>query len=325
MKVVAVICANGRGHWKRTAAILKRAQRPDWRLTVVTEISADEVRRTLGATTEVVAGVVSPGPGWVGPFDEARLLGWEARLHTVAALRDADRVLSDNLIQVLAVRPDASLLGSFLWSDVLEGAHPNDATVRRFVERERSLLEKHRPPMICVNGLTMPGVLQRTQARPVGVMADFEPIVGPASQVALLGGGTGVADAALATLARQLLPGVLGGERLAQAVPGVEPFDFSPAGWGRVSVAVVRPGMGTLTDAITAGVPVVTLPEPENPEMVFLGQAVERLGLGRSAATLADVPRRVAEVLAARDAHRAALARLPLNGLDQAAAALFST
>lgn len=326
LKVVAVVCANGRGHWKRSSAILRAASRPGWQLTVITETPESEVRRALGESTRVVSGVVSPGPGWTQALTEDRLLGWESRLEQVAALRSADVVISDNLPQVLAIRPDAVLLGSFLWGDILATAYPENVAVQRFAMRETELLTKFSPRMICVRGLTMPAVHTLTRANEVGLMSDFTRVdQREPSRVALLGGGTGSASSALEELARELEGNVelTGSAELASRCPGVTPFDFTPQSWGSLSVAIVRPGMGTLTDAITARVPVLALPEPENPEMDFLAAAIEKMGVGRRLQRSFDTAGQIRSILGKRDDYQRSVAKVSTRGISEAASLLF--
>src|SRR5829696_3227016 len=107
-------------------------------------------------------GIVQPGVGWSVAADRYRdgsLLEWEARLDQVPELARADVVVSDNLAGVLTRRPDALLAASFLWSDVLDAAAPSSPDVGAFVAHERALLQAHRPEMLCVRDLVMPGVL----------------------------------------------------------------------------------------------------------------------------------------------------------------------
>lgn len=342
--VVAVVCANGLGHHRRAAAILatllrrRQAAGSELRVTLIAEPWQRERTRGWWATDALVdagatwiGGVVDPGVRWSTSPDayaDGRLRDWVARLRSVDELATADLVLSDNLPQALEVRPDAVLGGSFLWSDVLDAAYGDLAAVAEFVEHERALLRAHRPPMLCVAAAAMPGVLERTAAVALPWMCDpsvERGVDGPDGAVAVLGGRTGAADDVLAAAASRL---VAEGRRVLVQdgldVDGAEPFAFATS-WREVAAVLCRPGMGTLTDAVAAGVPLVAAHEGGNVELAHNAEVVVRLGLGDAVPPGASADEVVAAVVrvldpSRRERYRAALAAQPRDGLDQAAA-----
>src|SRR5262249_53569756 len=74
-----------------------------------------------------------------------------------------DLVVSDNLPEVLARRPDAVLMGNFLWHEVIEGC---DAA---YVARARALLAQHRPSMIASTIFAAPYLSGSTRLQLVGL------------------------------------------------------------------------------------------------------------------------------------------------------------
>ena len=293
--VTLVICANGLGHYRRSVAIISRLLERGAELSSVTLVaeSAGRERTTTWAPTERlcragavwVEGVMAKGVIWSNdpsPLQDGHLAAWSDHLREVPAVRDADLVLSDNLAGVLSVRPDAVLAGSFLWSDVLEHRHPNHPSISMFVEHERSLLERYRPPMLCVGDMAMPGVLSGTDAVPCGWMC--EPPTWrtePGTKVAVLGGRTGAADDILAAVGREVL------DRGCAVVAPTDmhldragAFTFDDTAWADVAVAVCRPGMGTLTDCTRWDIPVVAVREAGNLELEHNAGRIAALGIG---------------------------------------------
>lgn len=199
-------------------------------------------------------------------------------------------VLSDNLVGTLSVRPDTMLMGSFLMSDVLEAGHPGNPAVRRFVDHERELLSRHRPPMICVEDVVMAGVRLRTDAVEVGWMCDLRATrrrVAGDPTVAVLIGRTGAADA----IADRLIPAL--GEsgyhvalprrpewKVEHALDGGATFDHSSDVYAGVAVAVCRPGLGTVHDCVSNRIPMVLVREPGNIELEHNARRIGELGLG---------------------------------------------
>lgn len=346
MTLLALACPNGLGHVRRLVAILARLLdlRPD--LSVTVACSGAQVA-TLGeglglpaSRVRVLTGVTDPGVHWAdspGAYSDGRLRDWEKRLDGLD-VASFDAVLSDNLTGILERRPDAVLSGSFLWSEVLGEAYPEDARVKDFVAREQDLLARHRPAMLCVGALATPGVLSRTQAVDVGFTV-FDPVlpVDPDPRdlrhVAVLGGATGAAAAIHARLIRGLLADSWA-LRLAprdiaflnlEDDPHVTGFDFSPADYRRCAAIVLRPGLGTVHEAIAAGVPMVCSYEERQMEMSHVAGRLAALGLARDfgssgdAAALAGVLSAIMEP-AARAEFSRARSGLKLDGVNQAAA-----
>ena len=60
--------------------------------------------------------------------------------------------------------------------------------------------------------------------------------------------------------------------------------DFGPGMYGRLVAAVGRPGMGTVTDCLLAGVRVFAFHEPGNEEVALTARRLADLGLGEACA-----------------------------------------
>ena len=293
--VTLVICANGLGHYRRSVAIISRLLERGGalsRITLVAERAGRERTSTWAPTERLriagadwVEGVMAKGVTWsTDPslLQDGQFAAWPDHLREVPAVREADLVLSDNLAGVLSVRPDAVLAGSFLWSDVLEHRQPHHPDISMFVKQERSLLERYRPPMLCVGDMAMSGVLTGTDAVACGWMCE-PPIrrTEPGTKIAVLGGRTGAADHILAAAGRQLLD--RGHAVVAPAdmhLDGAGAFTFEDTAWADVAIAVCRPGMGTLTDCTRWDIPVVAVREAGNLELDHNAGRIAALGIG---------------------------------------------
>jgi hypothetical protein len=304
MDLAAVIAPNGLGHFRRVVRQLDAllTDLPKLRIGLICETWQLEatrgwqpLSRVLAANSTVVTGPFEGAFRWSNAssdFDERRLNGWLGELDRVDWLKTAQRVLSDNLVGVLELRPDAVLGGSFLWSDVLEPLGPTNVAVARFVERERALLRAHQPKMLCVRELAMPGVVRQTQAVLLPWMCEWatkrSSIDKPSACVGVLGGATGTAAAFMTEIVRSLIADPrleIRVEKTTKArdfpnAPRVEAFSHDEAGYNSLSLAFVRPGVGTLTDCVSAQVPMIVLDEPENFEMAHNARAIVQLGLG---------------------------------------------
>ena len=335
MHILAIIAPNGLGHYRRAVHVLDRlaARLPDARIDLVCERWQLE-RGSFAAATRVrargraITGVMVPGVEWAGRargFADGRLLGWLDRLAALPEVASADLVVSDNLGGVLALRPDAVLMGSHLWSDVLAEVAASDDGARAFVQHERALLERLRPPMLCVADMVMPGVREHTRAIELGWMCD-EDAAGALAEaapqhgrVAVLGGATGAADDVLARIEAALRAD--GRWNLV----GAREFGHELADFAACAAVVCRPGVGTLTECVTVGTPMLWVYEADNVELAWNARACAALGLGRDLGAEPD-PANAAAALAALlaepevGAMRGRLLARARDGLDAAAA-----
>ena len=344
--VLSLVAPNGLGHFRRQVGILSRLLEriPDVRIHVLCADFQMALTRDWDLAVEFFAdprvertgGILDPGIVWstdASRYDDGSLLNWAERLRRVTALEQARLVVSDNLAGALAFRPDAVLVGSFLWGDVLARAHSESRPVRTFAAFESELLARHRPPMLCLKDMAMPAVVERTNAVPLGWMCEHGPMPQrhePAvRRVGLLGGANGAADALLARAARELcstskyevaLPKSLSVERQGTVVFGHRQEDYAG-----LSAAICRPGLGTVTACIAEGVPMVTIHEgPSNPELSHVGERLASLGIAvdlgadpDERSVLAAVEKVLEPSTAAR--MRSQMLGLPRGGLERAA------
>lgn len=299
LDLLVLVAPNGLGHFRRQVGILSRLleRLPDLRLHVLcanfqVASTADwdrAARFFADPRVTWTGGILDPGIAWsteASRYEDGMLLGWMDRCRMFPEVDRARAVLSDNLGTVLALRPDTILAGSFLWGDVLSRAHPASEPVRKFAEFEAELLQRYRPPMLCVRDMAMPAVLRDTTPISLGWMCEERVVPPPKSPgrpiVAVLGGATGSANALLTRVAGALartgeyelvLPSGYHSGTDNDAI-----FRHSPTDYARLAVAVCRPGIGTATDCIAQGVPMVTLHEgPINPELSHNGVRLQDL------------------------------------------------
>jgi UDP:flavonoid glycosyltransferase YjiC (YdhE family) len=175
-------------------------------------------------------------------------------------------------------------MGSFLWCDVLAGAYGAHTAVATYAARERELLVRHRPPMLCLADLVMPAVHEITDAVELEWTCEAAPPrAAMGHRVAVLGGASGSDDEALARLATAArddgLEVAVSSTIAARMSPPAERFSHD-GGCATVDLVVCRPGAGTLCDCVAASTPIVAIDDGVNPEMTHNAQRVAELGLG---------------------------------------------
>lgn len=284
MRIAFILCDNGLGHVRRAAAVVAELRRASPEAEVAVFADPHRCARFGLAVTE---------PFLTGTTAQRLIAGepaacrWDERLPDLSRF---DRVVSDNLVEALAVRPDAVLMGSFLWHLALPGAAP------AFRRRARELLLRHRPTLLGTAPFVSEEARSLTRFQdigfvvPPGMTPRFDAPKASGGLLIASGKGGGVQDEIrdlLEALARGPRPGfeVVHVEPdclPARAPEWMRPADFSPRMYRAVDAAVIRPGMGTVTDALAAGARLYGFAEPGNEEMGDNLRAIETLGVGRA-------------------------------------------
>jgi hypothetical protein len=347
MKIFSLICHNGLGHYKRSIAVLDalRSLHPGCEITVACEGwqirqmgDWDRSVRFWKSGATHLDGLVAPGVRWdknAAAFEDGSLLSWHSKLPGIKELMEADIVVSDNLPQVLHYRNDAVLLGSFLWADLLKAAYPDSTAVQAYAAEEQALLQRYRPPMLCVGDVAMPAVTTQTNAVPLPWFCQRERRIsnpGERCRIGLLSGATeGITDD-LRLLAQCLsatdrfdvfLPGYL----LDKMTPHsrLHRFDFADESFASLDLLVCRPGIGTLTDSVRFSLPVIGIYEANNAEMEHNGSRIAELGIGLNLGhryTADEAATRIGDFYGSPEliAAVAALEQRPVGGIEAAAA-----
>jgi hypothetical protein len=306
-----VVSANGLGHIRRQLLVASELLHREANLSIVLGITEAQHRRfkgeidDLGPRVDAVVGVTEQSPRWrhdPEAYAASDLDGWEDEWRREPRLVEADFVVSDNLVGVLASRPDAVLSGSFLWSDVLEVHGSTSDPCRRYVARERALLDQIHPWMLASADLATNGVRTRTRMVPLPWMVDAAvPSVSAKRDIVLVhGGGTRTLDTTVRRIARTLRAGDL--EVATDLEDDERCFGFTDDEWRRVGLVICRPGVGTATECVRWQIPIMVIRDPQNTEAEHVAARLGALGLARELPTPLDATTLVPAVLAARDA-----------------------
>jgi hypothetical protein len=321
-RIALLACSNGMGHIRRLLALSVALRECGAHPVLLAE--EDKLRR-LGQTMQVAMPDFIPfcsrteRSDWMEPGEA----DWTLDL---PALDDFDVVVSDNLVEVLAVRPDAWLSGSFFWHRVLECFPAAKA------EYAESLLMQYRPRMISSRLFASPYLQAFTRLSTVGLYAFAGLGEQGVKRNFLLACGTGGgAISETAALVRSLASGeqppchTLWIEPAMYEdgmPPWIQPATFSPAMYAGIGCAIIRPGVGTATDALLAGARVFSFYEAGNDEMVFNATCMAAAGVGEDCGTAQlawQAAMRFANTPDEQEAHKTAVSAMDRNGAYQAA------
>ena len=179
-----------------------------------------------------------------------------------------DKVITDNLVEVLKYRPDALLSGSFLWSDIWREQYGNND----FSDEQDKIFHDVKPKVIC-NGDVVFGQLKKYQNK-----VDI---------------GWGCKDNSTDDFNLNrivcITPSLNYTEKYTEKFLEIRSdfqndVDFSfNINHTDNSMFVIRPGLGMITTCVSHRIPIVALwDEEDSIEIQHLAHKVEELGIGIS-------------------------------------------
>ncbi len=198
-------------------------------------------------------------------------------------------VWSDNIVQVLEKRPDAILTGSFFWHEVFERNRKNG--LQDFVHAQRRLVAQVKPLMAGNEYFSTPDVKSLTEFYPVGLYRYSMLFREKKNKGILLSCGLGgeEEDVAREAVEKIIRDNIVPPDRLLvepRLLPDrypdwVEKADFSSEMFQYCSAVCIRPGMGTISDALIGRNRIFAFSNLDSFEMVHNCNVLEKLKVGQ--------------------------------------------
>jgi len=298
-----LVCSNGFGHFKRCARISERLVSVNKKINI-NFICKNEIisRQADWSTTQKIvrhprinffdAGttveITKPSKSSPSSFSIGNIDWLDEEL-----IINSDIVISDNVSSILKIRQDSILMGSFLWADVISKYKNTSEALKNYYESEMLLLKTYNPTMITLRDMAMPFVKENTNPFYTSWIADNKKL-GLAKKVKekiqnilIIGGGTGVVDSQILKIIKNLKQckkykifsskSVIGNNK---NISNVTNFDFNCSSFSDIDLLICRPGIGSLTDAVTYNIPVFGIAEEGNSEIQFNLNQIEELNFG---------------------------------------------
>ena len=199
-----------------------------------------------------------------------------------------DVVWSDNILQVLEQRDDAIITGSFLWHEVLE-KHAEKKGQLTFIKAQRELLSV-RPTMVGNEYFAMPEVVKHTNFIPVGLYRYSLLMREKRNRGILISCGLGGEEENVTKEAIQRIideqispPDLLFVEPrlLPEKYPGwIKKAEFSDEMYHYCAAVCIRPGIGTISDALISHNMIFAFSRSDSVEMTHNSRVLEHLNVG---------------------------------------------
>ena len=256
MKIGIYICSNGYGHFHRMLQVC--AHLPFHEI----DIHCERYQYNRFKPTQDNINFI---------FYEESNIRWDRkRVGSIdtSGIDKYDKVITDNLVEILKYRPDALLSGSFLWSDIWREKYGNND----FSDKQDEIFHDVKPRVVC-NGDVVFGQLKKYQNK-----VDI---------------GWGCKDNSTDDFNLNrivcITPSLNYTEKYTEKFLEIRSefqndVDFSfNINHTDNSMFVIRPGLGMITTCVSHRIPIVALwDEDDSIEIQHLAHKVEELGIGIS-------------------------------------------
>jgi hypothetical protein len=283
-RVAVIACDHGLGHVRRAVLIADEIARLGGEPTILAPNRAvDRMRSTLHLEQPAIPTIdfsTQTSPEALRSGDR-RATHWEQRLPDLDRF---DHVVCDTLPEIIAIRPDAVLVAQFLWHDVIEGAD------RAYAERAQQLAIQAE---LIAGSLPFAMPVVRSMPGFVGVGLHLDrrtvrsAVVG--EDLLVTGGSTpAVSDFIRRSVSMMVAhgPGHYRRVLVEQSIlPDDAPSwlvaaDHSTATYDTLAAALIRPGLGVVTELLARSVPMWCIFEPRNSELSHNAAALDEMRSG---------------------------------------------
>lgn len=276
-KIALIACSNGLGHTRRMIALALALDKKGQDVTLMApRKDVLHLQKIYKIPKIKNVNYISPR----NPIDGIKYSKNQLK-KKLPCLKQYKIVISDNLLEVLRMRPDAWISGSFFW-------HHEDSTSRREFKICQTLLRRCKPRIIC-SKLFMQNYLKGKNTSQVGLFKLSKEIKQRKKRGLLISFGKNANfKKEIKNLVKKLIkqgnwPGLtiyLEPRVYSTKYPSwIKKADFTAEMFEKIKAAVIRPGIGTVTECLLAGCKMFLFSESNN-EMLFNGKIITKIGAG---------------------------------------------
>jgi len=302
MKIAVIACSNGLGHIKRDIKIINSIQASD---PVKVDLFCESWQIEKLNNWENLIHFKNSKDSRIFPqnfplkwSNQSDYYGeWLCDWHNVMKRWDLDQydlIFSDNYIEPLLYSKNILLGGSFLWHDILSSHFKSHNCIRDYYTWASRLLEDRNPSMIVNKYFVMDSVLGQVDSYKVGII-HFNPIPTQARE-----------KSAIKNILIALGNAELAGSHIHQiqefvhaikdshytvycadrwreyCIPdslSVCNYYFESSNLDEMDIAIIRGGLGTISDCIAAKIPMLFVND-ENPEIQYNQERLIQMNIG---------------------------------------------
>ena len=282
-KVSLISCSNGLGHIRRLLLIAKELKLRGASPVIFAPIeSVIKLSKSMEIVPDEVVNFDSKTK--VSNWINGSAVNWYKELPN---LDKFDKVVSDNLIEILHLRSDAYISGSFFWHEALPN-FPQDLR-----DESRKLINMFSPNMISSKMFTSKYLKNSTQLFEVGIYGESRFDIRANNNCLLISCGKGgdVVEQTkdfVQTIKNNSFEKIyVEPDALPSNLPNwMFPATYTRAMYDELSAAIIRPGIGTISDVLSSSARIFTYYEPKNYELIENSNRILEYGLGNNSGTI---------------------------------------
>ena len=296
MKIGLIACSNGLGHIRRVVAISSFMLRNGFKGTIEGYLSEKYLKK-LSSWDECKFFINHPRVQIIDFQYPIESTGNRSNLYdknwdeiSIPNLDKFDVIWSDNILQVLDQREDAILTGSFFWYEVLK-QHKHKNGLEKFIEEQYQLVKRTKPVMAGNEYFATQDVRKLTNFSPVGLYRYSLLFQEKKNAGILLSCGLGGEEEEMASIA---VNKIIKNDKIAPDFLFVEPrllpkkypswikkAEFTDEMFQYCVAVCIRPGLGTVSDALIARNRIFTFSKQDSFEMNHNAKVIEALNVGK--------------------------------------------
>ncbi len=285
LKVAIFSCDNGYGHARRSILVGRYLAKKGFDVTVFVTFDAIHRFTKLFSDLQNVR-FKEFQPETKRYLHENRIYENNPFEKFKNSIWDFDYVISDNLPEILIYRSDAFLSGSFLWHQITKEID-ND-----YRNNLKELFLINKVKIFAPKFFSMPDLSKELEVLECGLVMPDRVISAQKGNLLISGGKTKNINEQLIKLIEILIQNTdaqmlfktiyldedLYNDRYKNL--GFEKANFSAEMYSTLSVAIIRPGIGTITECIANRVYILTIDESTNDEITYNTNQIRKLGIG---------------------------------------------
>jgi hypothetical protein len=306
-KVAIIPCDNGLGHLRRCYLLGLKFANNNHNVTILAPVSKFKLFQNLFGVNKNLKNINFSAGG-----QKAESAKWSAPMtnwiNQLPDLRKYHLVISDNLPEILVIRPDAVLSGHFFWHDIYPNIHSY------YGELCNDLIEKYKPMVVGTYLFSSKAVKNCKNYKPTGIYISGETDFDQRGKDSILisGGSTSIIrDKLIKTfedivsdqrfsrynlyIDHQLLANSKITSKISLSGSAINANDnayrnshnifiaeYNEFMYKKIDIALCRPGIGTISDLLQYGCYPICFNEFENKEMQDNISCLKSFGLGSS-------------------------------------------
>jgi len=288
LRVALIACSNGLGHIRRLLCISKELIKAGVKPYLFAP-KTKAIHLIKSNKLKQIPYLIEFNCKTNSEYWRRKYIQKENFLEWIPNLSNYDIIISDNLIEILKIRPDAILSGTFFWHRTFK-----NVCDKKFNTCE-DLLSKYSPIIISSELFTPEYIIKRKNYKKVGLYKFKNTISNkPNGKNILISSGTGGNSE---KLTRELIDYIdinysqndltfnyFIEEKFKEKISNniFKKATFNQSMYESVACSIIRPGIGTVTDSLLTRSRIFSIFEQENYEMRTNALNIEKAGLGVS-------------------------------------------